>query len=184
MQVTWSELEIWFNLLCFCYRRNFNHKKEYTYSTLHWHHNAVNTLCFTPEGGWCWVYFTLFSSSAVLNVLSPSEKTWLLLSLQAVICWAEALSRFLSSGSVGQAAKKMSCLVSEDPFYMYLHHLMDSCFVSPIQTTVSLQLWGESCKFHSKRFKEYCDIEYWGGGGVYGKHSAKREQKTRRFCSN
>ncbi|KAK7154465.1 hypothetical protein R3I94_007709 [Phoxinus phoxinus] len=30
--------------------RNFNHKKEYTYSTLHWHHNAVNTLCFTPEG--------------------------------------------------------------------------------------------------------------------------------------
>ncbi|KAK2904782.1 hypothetical protein Q8A67_006581 [Cirrhinus molitorella] len=30
--------------------RNFNQKKEYTYSTLHWHHNAVNTLCFTPEG--------------------------------------------------------------------------------------------------------------------------------------
>ncbi|XP_051566531.1 WD repeat-containing protein 75 [Myxocyprinus asiaticus] len=30
--------------------RNFNHKKEYTYSTQHWHHNAVNTLCFTPEG--------------------------------------------------------------------------------------------------------------------------------------
>ncbi|KAM9448034.1 WD repeat-containing protein 75-like isoform 1-T1 [Salvelinus alpinus] len=30
--------------------RNFNQKKEYTYSTLHWHHSAVNTLCFTPEG--------------------------------------------------------------------------------------------------------------------------------------
>ncbi|XP_048050325.1 WD repeat-containing protein 75 [Megalobrama amblycephala] len=30
--------------------RNFHQKKEYTYSTLHWHHNAVNTLCFTPEG--------------------------------------------------------------------------------------------------------------------------------------
>uniref|UniRef100_A0A6Q2XMT8 WD repeat-containing protein 75 second beta-propeller domain-containing protein n=1 Tax=Esox lucius TaxID=8010 RepID=A0A6Q2XMT8_ESOLU len=30
--------------------RNFNQKKEYTYSTLHWHHNAVNTLRFTPEG--------------------------------------------------------------------------------------------------------------------------------------
>uniref|UniRef100_A0A8C1JHU5 WD repeat domain 75 n=1 Tax=Cyprinus carpio TaxID=7962 RepID=A0A8C1JHU5_CYPCA len=30
--------------------RNFIHKKEYTYSTQHWHHNAVNTLCFTPEG--------------------------------------------------------------------------------------------------------------------------------------
>uniref|UniRef100_A0A3Q3JEB9 WD repeat-containing protein 75 second beta-propeller domain-containing protein n=1 Tax=Monopterus albus TaxID=43700 RepID=A0A3Q3JEB9_MONAL len=30
--------------------RNFNHKKEYTYSTLHWHHNAVSSLCFTPEG--------------------------------------------------------------------------------------------------------------------------------------
>uniref|UniRef100_A0A8C7FY14 WD repeat domain 75 n=1 Tax=Oncorhynchus kisutch TaxID=8019 RepID=A0A8C7FY14_ONCKI len=30
--------------------RNFNQKKEYTYSTLHWHHGAVNTLCFTPEG--------------------------------------------------------------------------------------------------------------------------------------
>ncbi|XP_043105326.1 WD repeat-containing protein 75 [Puntigrus tetrazona] len=30
--------------------RNFIHKKEYTYSTHHWHHNAVNTLCFTPEG--------------------------------------------------------------------------------------------------------------------------------------
>ncbi|XP_074551703.1 WD repeat-containing protein 75 isoform X2 [Halichoeres trimaculatus] len=30
--------------------RNFNHSKEYTYSTLHWHHNAVSSLCFTPEG--------------------------------------------------------------------------------------------------------------------------------------
>ncbi|XP_076603910.1 WD repeat-containing protein 75 isoform X1 [Chaetodon auriga] len=30
--------------------RNFNHKKEYTYSTLHWHHSAVSALCFTPEG--------------------------------------------------------------------------------------------------------------------------------------
>ncbi|GAA6109669.1 WD repeat-containing protein 75, partial [Tachysurus ichikawai] len=30
--------------------RNFNQKKEYTYSTQHWHHDAVNTLCFTPEG--------------------------------------------------------------------------------------------------------------------------------------
>ncbi|XP_041720161.1 WD repeat-containing protein 75 [Coregonus clupeaformis] len=30
--------------------RNFNQKKEYTYSTLHWHHGAVNTLHFTPEG--------------------------------------------------------------------------------------------------------------------------------------
>uniref|UniRef100_A0A673YH05 WD repeat domain 75 n=1 Tax=Salmo trutta TaxID=8032 RepID=A0A673YH05_SALTR len=29
--------------------RNFNQKKEYTYSTLHWHHGAVNTLQFTPE---------------------------------------------------------------------------------------------------------------------------------------
>ncbi|XP_012697769.2 WD repeat-containing protein 75 [Clupea harengus] len=30
--------------------RNFDHKKEYTYTTIHWHHNIVNTLCFTPEG--------------------------------------------------------------------------------------------------------------------------------------
>uniref|UniRef100_H3DKH2 WD repeat domain 75 n=2 Tax=Tetraodon nigroviridis TaxID=99883 RepID=H3DKH2_TETNG len=30
--------------------RNFNHNKEYTYTTLHWHHNAVSSLCFTPEG--------------------------------------------------------------------------------------------------------------------------------------
>ncbi|XP_051938582.1 WD repeat-containing protein 75 [Hippocampus zosterae] len=30
--------------------RNFNQKKEYTYLTLHWHHNAVSSLCFTPEG--------------------------------------------------------------------------------------------------------------------------------------
>ncbi|KAL2081378.1 hypothetical protein ACEWY4_023231 [Coilia grayii] len=30
--------------------RNFNHRKEYTYTTLHWHHNVVNSLCFTPEG--------------------------------------------------------------------------------------------------------------------------------------
>ncbi|XP_019132148.1 WD repeat-containing protein 75 isoform X2 [Larimichthys crocea] len=30
--------------------RNFNQKKEYTYSTLHWHHSAVSSLCFTPEG--------------------------------------------------------------------------------------------------------------------------------------
>uniref|UniRef100_A0A3Q2D1Y4 WD repeat domain 75 n=1 Tax=Cyprinodon variegatus TaxID=28743 RepID=A0A3Q2D1Y4_CYPVA len=30
--------------------RNFNHRKEYTYSTLHWHHSAISSLCFTPEG--------------------------------------------------------------------------------------------------------------------------------------
>ncbi|CAL1582666.1 unnamed protein product [Knipowitschia caucasica] len=30
--------------------RNFNHKKEYTYSTHHWHHTAVGALSFTPEG--------------------------------------------------------------------------------------------------------------------------------------
>nr|XP_015832801.2 WD repeat-containing protein 75 [Nothobranchius furzeri] len=30
--------------------RNFKQKKEYTYSTLHWHHSAVSSLCFTPEG--------------------------------------------------------------------------------------------------------------------------------------
>uniref|UniRef100_A0A8C1YD21 WD repeat domain 75 n=1 Tax=Cyprinus carpio TaxID=7962 RepID=A0A8C1YD21_CYPCA len=39
--------------------RNFIHKKEYTYSTQHWHHNAVNTLCFTPEGGlYCEILFS------------------------------------------------------------------------------------------------------------------------------
>ncbi|KAJ8351527.1 hypothetical protein SKAU_G00230030 [Synaphobranchus kaupii] len=30
--------------------RNFNQKKEYTYTTQHWHHNAVSALSFTPEG--------------------------------------------------------------------------------------------------------------------------------------
>ncbi|XP_054643082.1 WD repeat-containing protein 75 [Dunckerocampus dactyliophorus] len=30
--------------------RNIHHKKEYTYSILHWHHSAVGSLCFTPEG--------------------------------------------------------------------------------------------------------------------------------------
>ncbi|XP_060944217.1 WD repeat-containing protein 75 [Limanda limanda] len=30
--------------------RNFNQKKEYTYSTMHWHHGAVGSLRFTPEG--------------------------------------------------------------------------------------------------------------------------------------
>lgn len=30
--------------------RNFSHKKEYTYSTIHWHHAAVGALSFTPEG--------------------------------------------------------------------------------------------------------------------------------------
>ncbi|XP_076013135.1 WD repeat-containing protein 75 [Genypterus blacodes] len=30
--------------------RNFYHKREYTYTTLHWHHSAVSSLCFTPEG--------------------------------------------------------------------------------------------------------------------------------------
>ncbi|KAM4558766.1 WD repeat-containing protein 75 [Odontesthes bonariensis] len=30
--------------------RNFNHNREYTYSTLHWHHSAVSSLRFTPEG--------------------------------------------------------------------------------------------------------------------------------------
>lgn len=107
---------------------------------------------------WFWVYFTLFHLFCCVKCVleSPSEKTWLLLSLQAQICWVEALSLCLSSGSVGEAAKKMSCPVSEDPFYMCLDHLMGSCFVSPIQTTVSLQLWAVFHKFHSKRFKEYC----------------------------
>ncbi|XP_028992599.1 WD repeat-containing protein 75 [Betta splendens] len=30
--------------------RNFTDQKEYTYSTLHWHHSAVSSLRFTPEG--------------------------------------------------------------------------------------------------------------------------------------
>ncbi|KAI1884865.1 hypothetical protein AGOR_G00214270 [Albula goreensis] len=30
--------------------RNFNQRKEYTYSTHHWHHDAVSALSFTPEG--------------------------------------------------------------------------------------------------------------------------------------
>ncbi|XP_033024487.1 WD repeat-containing protein 75 [Lacerta agilis] len=30
--------------------RNFNHKKEYTYSTMHWHHGEVMDLAFTVEG--------------------------------------------------------------------------------------------------------------------------------------
>uniref|UniRef100_A0A3B3Z852 WD repeat-containing protein 75 second beta-propeller domain-containing protein n=1 Tax=Periophthalmus magnuspinnatus TaxID=409849 RepID=A0A3B3Z852_9GOBI len=30
--------------------RNFSHKKEYTHSALHWHHDAVGALSFTPEG--------------------------------------------------------------------------------------------------------------------------------------
>ncbi|KAJ3591859.1 hypothetical protein NHX12_006990 [Muraenolepis orangiensis] len=30
--------------------RNFNRKKEYIYSTVHWHHSGVFALCFTPEG--------------------------------------------------------------------------------------------------------------------------------------
>ncbi|XP_056145617.1 WD repeat-containing protein 75 isoform X2 [Lampris incognitus] len=30
--------------------RNINQKKDYTYSTVHWHHTAVGSLCFTPEG--------------------------------------------------------------------------------------------------------------------------------------
>lgn len=30
--------------------RNFNREKDYTFSTVHWHHSGVNALCFTPEG--------------------------------------------------------------------------------------------------------------------------------------
>ncbi|KAK7938810.1 hypothetical protein WMY93_002136 [Mugilogobius chulae] len=30
--------------------RNFNHKKEYAFATIHWHHNAVGALNFSPEG--------------------------------------------------------------------------------------------------------------------------------------
>ncbi|KAL7991567.1 hypothetical protein Chor_015823 [Crotalus horridus] len=32
------------------YRRNFNHKREYTFSTMHWHHNEVIDLAFSVEG--------------------------------------------------------------------------------------------------------------------------------------
>jgi len=31
-------------------RRNFYHKKEYTFSTLHWHHDTVMDLAFSMEG--------------------------------------------------------------------------------------------------------------------------------------
>ncbi|KAG7257391.1 hypothetical protein CRUP_023417 [Coryphaenoides rupestris] len=30
--------------------RNFNRGKDYTFTTVHWHHSGVNALCFTPEG--------------------------------------------------------------------------------------------------------------------------------------
>ncbi|XP_068184819.1 WD repeat-containing protein 75 [Antennarius striatus] len=30
--------------------RNFDQKREYTYTTLHWHHSTVGSLSFTPEG--------------------------------------------------------------------------------------------------------------------------------------
>ncbi|KAF7245052.1 WD repeat-containing protein 75 [Varanus komodoensis] len=42
-------------LVCFfkkkkMYRRNFNHKREYTFATMHWHHDEVMDLAFTVEG--------------------------------------------------------------------------------------------------------------------------------------
>ncbi|KAM4626716.1 WD repeat-containing protein 75 [Discoglossus pictus] len=30
--------------------RNFNHKQEYTYSSLHWHHDAVSDIAFSSQG--------------------------------------------------------------------------------------------------------------------------------------
>ncbi|XP_061143492.1 WD repeat-containing protein 75 [Syngnathus typhle] len=30
--------------------RNFHQKKQYTQMTLHWHHDTVSSLCYTPEG--------------------------------------------------------------------------------------------------------------------------------------
>ncbi|KAM9365512.1 WD repeat-containing protein 75 [Pholidichthys leucotaenia] len=56
--------------------RNFIHKKEYTYSTLHWHHSTVSSLCFTPEG-------TNLLSGGIESVLvqwrynQPSERDFL-----------------------------------------------------------------------------------------------------------
>lgn len=86
-----------------------------------------------------WV-FTLFHCFLCFKCVleSPSEKTRLLLSLQALICWVEALSQCLSSGSMGQTTEKGSCRVSEDLYYIYQHPLMASCFAPLIQTTVSL----------------------------------------------
>jgi len=48
-------------------RRNFNQKKEYTYTTMHWHHNAVSSLCFTPEGTRMWL-FPPFQSDLVISI--------------------------------------------------------------------------------------------------------------------
>ncbi|XP_073489264.1 WD repeat-containing protein 75 isoform X1 [Aquarana catesbeiana] len=42
--------------------RNFNHNQEYTYSTLHWHHNAVADLAFSVHG-------TVLFSGGVESVL-------------------------------------------------------------------------------------------------------------------
>ncbi|XP_071977045.1 WD repeat-containing protein 75 isoform X2 [Engystomops pustulosus] len=42
--------------------RNFNHKQDYTYSTLHWHHDSVADLAFSAEG-------TILFSGGVESVL-------------------------------------------------------------------------------------------------------------------
>ncbi len=89
----------------------------------------------------CCEHFVFYSRRWVvlwLGVKCVTVPIWLLLSLQALICWVEALSQCLSSGSMGQATERRSCPVSEDPFYIYQPHLMGSCFAPLIQTTVSL----------------------------------------------
>ncbi|XP_054236967.1 WD repeat-containing protein 75 [Indicator indicator] len=48
--------------------RNFHHKKEYTYSTLHWHHDTVRDLAYSVEG----TYLLSGGIEAVL-VVWPNE---------------------------------------------------------------------------------------------------------------
>lgn len=76
------------------FRRNFNHQKEYTYSTLHWHSNAVSSMCFTPEGTHIIIFnpavlatTTKFALDFVLIVLLKKKKARLSWSCFLYLFW-------------------------------------------------------------------------------------------------
>lgn len=119
------------SFLCYPLRRNFHQRKEYTYTTLHWHHSHVNTLCFTPEG----TFVCLDPLCSCLHV------SFVLHLPQELTCWAEASSRCLSSGSTARRASGTSCPAWEPPSRMWSSHRTERCSAPRTVTTVRERHW-------------------------------------------
>ena len=146
--------------MCVClYRRNFNREKEYTFSTVHWHHSGVNALCFTPEGRYPYYNQKVLPCRNLIVVIWKSQGTNILdyfLSLivpvcpkqlvvwlfccalhQVLTCWVGVWSLCWSSGATARRGKRTSCPASGPPSKRSLCPPTGHSSAPPTQTTVS-----------------------------------------------